>query len=200
MSFMSWEDVREAKNTQTANLQTLYGLLLGDANVLLLERHRTEAVVKEEETFAGVHTEECSDVLVVGECGTQTNETDLVLGCLHLTQCAHDDGLEDRSTILVQQVDLVHDDETDEGLEAALRLARDNIPLLRRAHDDLTGSVGRMDAHETQLNLSVVDLLLAQLLVSSQLSHLDAVVCKALAEVSNHLLHERLHGGDVDDL
>ena len=52
-------------------LQALDGLLLGNADVLLLQRYWAETVVKIEETLAWIYAEECRDILVIGQGGTE---------------------------------------------------------------------------------------------------------------------------------
>ena len=123
----------------TPYLQALESLLLSDANVLLLERHWTEAVVEEEEALAWVHAEELSDILIVGESSAEAHKTNLILRLLNLAQGTRHDGLQNRTAIVVQQVNLVNNDERDEKGAGALSFASDNIPLLWCADNDLRG-------------------------------------------------------------
>jgi hypothetical protein len=49
-----------------------------------------------------------------------------------------------RTAVVVEQVDLIDDDELDElGVGAVAALARDDVPLLRRRHDDLANGAFR---------------------------------------------------------
>ena len=57
-----------------------------------------------------------------------------------------------------------------------------------------------MNKQQNETHLSVKDLLLAELVVSSQLSHIKAVRFETLREVAHHFLHKRFHGSNVDDL
>ena len=67
------------------DLEPLHRFLFCDSDVLLFERHGTEAVVKVEESDRGVYAQEGGHVLVVGECGTKTDQTHLLLGRLYVT-------------------------------------------------------------------------------------------------------------------
>ena len=60
-------------------LESLHGLLLRDADELLLQGHGAEAVVEEEQPLLGVHPQEGGHVLVVGEGGTETHQADVFL-------------------------------------------------------------------------------------------------------------------------
>ena len=65
------------------------------------------------------------------------------------------------------------------GGRAPTALARDDVPLLGRRHDDLR----------------LVDLRLGQRHVARQLLHLHLVRLQPLAKVAHHLRHQRLRGG-----
>mmetsp|Transcript_8053 Transcript_8053/g.30236 ORF Transcript_8053/g.30236 Transcript_8053/m.30236 type:complete len:1031 (+) Transcript_8053:3808-6900(+) len=166
-------------------LEALQRLLLGDADVLLLQRNGTEAVVEEEQAGALVRTEEGGDVPVVWKRGRQPDDPHTLLGELRLPQGSRDQRFQHGATIVVQQVDLVDDDQPNElRVGAVSALSRDDVPLLRRRHDDLR----------------ICNLGLRQALVSAELLDLDAVVLQALPKVHHHFLNKRLHGSNVDDL
>ena len=77
--------------------------------------------------------------------------------------------LEHRTTVVVQQVDFIEDHESDELCVGALTaLARRDVPLFGRAHDDLRGC----------------DLLLGQLVIASQFVDRDAVRLQTLQPVT----------------
>ena len=64
------------------DLEPFDGLLLGDADELLLQGDRAEAVVKEVEPLGGVDAEEGGHVLVVREGGTEAHQPHVLLGGL----------------------------------------------------------------------------------------------------------------------
>ena len=66
-------------NDLVHNLEPLNGLLFRDADVLLLERHGTEAVVEVEESLVVLDAQEGGNVLVVGQSGGETDETNVLL-------------------------------------------------------------------------------------------------------------------------
>ena len=71
--------------------------------------------------------------------------TDHFLRLLHLADGARNNGLEDRPTIVVQQVDFVDDDQSDQlRVRAVAGLAGDDVPLFRRRDDDLCVSPDRV--------------------------------------------------------
>ncbi|RUS18547.1 hypothetical protein BC937DRAFT_88633 [Endogone sp. FLAS-F59071] len=82
-------------------------------------------------------------------------------------------------------MNLVDDDESDEVSVAPVGgLARDHIPLFGRRDNDLR----------------LGDLLLGQLPVARQLRHVNPVRLEPVTEIANHLLHQRLHRGDIHNL
>ena len=166
-------------------LEPLERLLLGDADVLLLQRHGPEAVVEEEHARGRVDAEQLRHVRKVGQRRRQAHEPHGVARRLDLADRPRDDRLEDGAAVVVEQVDLVDDDQAHElRVRAVAALARDDVPLLRRRDDDLR----RLDLRDRQR------------LVARQLADLHAVRREALAEVEHDLLHEGLHRRDVDDL
>ena len=60
-------------------LEALDRLLLGDADVLLLQGHRPVRVVEVEQSLLGVDLEESSHVLVVGQGGRQPDDSHKLL-------------------------------------------------------------------------------------------------------------------------
>lgn len=65
-------------------LESFDGFLLGDADVLLFERHWAETVVEEEETVLWLDPEERGDILVVGQSGTEADQSDVLLRGLNV--------------------------------------------------------------------------------------------------------------------
>jgi hypothetical protein len=154
-------------------LQPLDCLLLGDTNELLLETNGAVRGVKVEETLLDVDTKEGGDILVVGEGSRETDDTDTVMRLVHLANGTRENRLEHGSTVVVEQVDLVNDDEADEvGVARVGGLAGDDVPLLRGRDNDL----------------GLGDLLLGELRVTSQLGDLDVEGAETLGEGSNLLL------------
>lgn len=81
--------------------------------------------------LAGAH-------LIVGQGGRETEQADVFLRRLHLSDGPGDETLDDRAAVVVQKVDLVEDDQTDELGERSLgTLASHDVPLFRRANDHL---------------------------------------------------------------
>eukprot|EP00123_Amoebidium_parasiticum_P015485 comp22998_c0_seq1/m.36625 comp22998_c0_seq1/g.36625 ORF comp22998_c0_seq1/g.36625 comp22998_c0_seq1/m.36625 type:complete len:337 (+) comp22998_c0_seq1:3951-4961(+) len=163
-------------------LEPLERLLLRNADIGLVEGHGSEAVVKVEEALVWLHAQERGHILVVGQRGTQTNKTGKLLCGLYCPDSSCHDSLQNWSSVVMQQVDLVDYDQSHKLGEALVSaLARNNVPLLRGAHYHLCSS----------------NLLLAQLVVTCQLTDGDAVLLQALAKVARHLGHQRLHWRNV---
>jgi hypothetical protein len=161
------------------------GLLLGDADVLLLQGHRPVRVVEIKEAAVRPHAQQRRDVFKIGQRRRDADEARHLHRGLDLAEDARDDGLEHRAALVVQQVDLVDDHEPHElRVRALARLSRHDVPLLRRRHQ--------------QLRLR--DLGLAQLRVAGELGDGDAVRRQPRAKVAHHLLHQRLHRRNVHDL
>ncbi|RUS26118.1 hypothetical protein BC938DRAFT_471207 [Jimgerdemannia flammicorona] len=167
------------------DLEALDGLLLRDANELLLEGARTICGVEEEESRFRIDAQEACDVLVVRERGGEPDEADDLLSLFHVAYGAGDDALEHGTAFVVQQMDLVDYDEADEvGVAAVGSLASDDIPFLRGGDDDL----------------GFGDLLFGQLPVARELRDVDSIGFEAGPKVADHLLDEGLHGGNVHNL
>mmetsp|Transcript_112262 Transcript_112262/g.317541 ORF Transcript_112262/g.317541 Transcript_112262/m.317541 type:complete len:630 (+) Transcript_112262:4722-6611(+) len=86
----------------------------------------------------------------------------------------------------MQQVDLIDDDEPHKLRVCPLvaSLARDDVPFLRRRHDDL----------------GLVDLGFREVDIPTKLPDDDAVTLEPLLEALDHFLHQRLHRRHVDAL
>mmetsp|Transcript_63082 Transcript_63082/g.203358 ORF Transcript_63082/g.203358 Transcript_63082/m.203358 type:complete len:229 (-) Transcript_63082:561-1247(-) len=162
------------------------GLLVGYADVGLLKWDRAVLVPEVEEAFLRVNPEEYPDILVVWQRRREAHETDMLLGRLDLADRARDDSLEHRPARVVQQVDLVDDDEPHELRVCTLvaGLARDDVPLLGSCHDDLR----------------LINLCLREVDVPAELADNDTVALEPLREALHHLLHEGLHGRNIDNL
>ena len=72
-------------NNFVHDLEALHGFLLSNADVRLLERHRSVSVVEEVESLLWIDAQKGGNVLVVGQSRTQTNETYLLLCRLNVT-------------------------------------------------------------------------------------------------------------------
>ncbi len=106
MSQEGWR--RQSKRGRTNNhLEPLHSLLLGDANIGLLQGDGPEAVVKEEEPLGGVHPEEGGHILVVGEGGRETHQADELLCGLDLTDGPGYNGFQDWTPIVMEEVDFI---------------------------------------------------------------------------------------------
>mmetsp|Transcript_97903 Transcript_97903/g.274102 ORF Transcript_97903/g.274102 Transcript_97903/m.274102 type:complete len:343 (+) Transcript_97903:4089-5117(+) len=167
-------------------VEALDGLLVRDADVGLLQRAGPVLVAKIEEPPLGVDAQEDGHVLVVRQRGREAHEADVLLRGLDLPDRPRDDGLQNGPAGVVQEVDLVDDDEPHELRVGALiaGLAGDDVPLLRRRHDDLR----------------LIDLRLGEVDVAAQLPDDNPVALQPLLKALNDLLHEGLHGRHVDDL
>lgn len=148
------------------NLEPFDGLLFRDADVLLFQRHRSEAIVEVKETLA-LHIEERGDVFVVGQRGTEADETHCVLGRFDRANGSRDDRFEHRATVVVQEVHFVENDQTYQlGERSFAAFACDDVPLFRRADDQLR----------------FVDLLARELMVTGQFSDFQTERVQALNE------------------
>ena len=72
------------------DLEPLDGLLLCDTDKLLLQGHGPETVVKEEETLGGLHPQEGSNILVVGQCGREPDKPHVFLGRLDVSDSSRE--------------------------------------------------------------------------------------------------------------
>ena len=76
--------------------------------------------------------------LIVWQRGRESEQSDVFLSRLHLPDGPGDEALDDRAAVVVEEMDLVEDDQTNELRERSLRaLPRHDVPLLRRADDHL---------------------------------------------------------------
>ena len=107
------------------------------------------------------------------------------MSLLHSSNRPRDNRFENGTSLVVKEMDLVDDDEGDEVRVGSIgRFASDDIPFLRSSDDDLSSS----------------DLLLRELSISGKFVNDDAIRFESFREVTDHLLDERLHGSDVNNL
>lgn len=64
-------------------------------------------VVKVEEALGGIHSEAGGHVLVVGQCGTEADQTYVLLGQLHVPDGSGHQRLQDGPSVVVQQMDFI---------------------------------------------------------------------------------------------
>ncbi len=69
-------------------------------------------VVKIEESLGWIHTKAGCHILIVGQCGTEADEPHVFLGQLHIADGSSNQGLQNRPTVIMQQVDLILYDRT----------------------------------------------------------------------------------------
>ena len=113
-----------------------------------------------EEALVGIDTQEASDVSVVGQGGTETDDTDVIASLLIATQGSAHNALNNRTTLIVKQMDFIDTDQLDEVDVAGVGgLAGDDVVLLGGCDDDL----------------GLGNLLFCQLTITSKLSNLDSV-------------------------
>ena len=196
-----------------------------DADKVLFEWDWTEGGVKVEEALVAVDSalgrqfgfevrteqdlpKEVGDVDVVWQRGGETDNADEALRRLDLSQGASDDAFDDGSSVLVQKMHLVDDEELDFlltrcishtspspkkrerthirhlSISRSCSLARHDVPLLRRRHN----------------HASLIHLLLRHLHISRQLSHLDPRPREPFREFERNLGGEGFEWRDVDDL
>ena len=118
------------------DLETLYGLLLCDADIRLLQGNRAETigrkkriyqqrklgsiiesdclfvtsnipVVEVEESLGRIYTQAGSHILIVGQCGTEAQQAHILLGQLHIADGPRHQRFQHGSTVVVQQVDFI---------------------------------------------------------------------------------------------
>lgn len=68
---------------------------------------KSRPVVKVEESLCGIHAQAGGHVLVVGQRGTEADQTHVLLGQLHIPDGSRHQRLQDRPTVVVQQVDFI---------------------------------------------------------------------------------------------
>lgn len=69
-------------------LKSFDSFFLCYANELLLQRHWSETVVKEEETFFGIHPKKRGHIFKVRQSCTQAHKANVFLSCLHVSNCS----------------------------------------------------------------------------------------------------------------
>ena len=87
------------------------GFFLCNANVDLLERHWTVALVEVVETSLWVHPQEGCNVLVIGQSCTESNYSHEFRCLLNLSNGSSNDCFENWTSGIMQQVDLINDDQ-----------------------------------------------------------------------------------------
>ena len=85
-----------------------------------LSQLSTVPVIKIEQAFGRVHSQEGSHVLVVGEGGTQANQPHVLLSHLDVADGSGYQGLQDGSSVVVQQVYLILRGGDGDGVTVAL--------------------------------------------------------------------------------
>jgi hypothetical protein len=99
----------------------------------------TDEMVKVEKPLLLINPKEGCNVLVIGQCSRKAKEAD-VLGLLFRPpDSPSDDTLQNRSSLVVEKMYFINDDEAHEvGIRSVDHFPRDDIPFLRRGHDDLS--------------------------------------------------------------
>mmetsp|Transcript_20717 Transcript_20717/g.44182 ORF Transcript_20717/g.44182 Transcript_20717/m.44182 type:complete len:279 (+) Transcript_20717:4583-5419(+) len=175
-------------------------------NLVQLDRHPHRILLQETDEggvqwngpVGGVEAEqvlvldpqEARDVGVVRQRRGQANEAHGLAGGLLEAEAARHDRLDDGSSVVVEQVNFIDDDELDQLLEGVVsgsastsrRVSRHDIPFLGHCHDDV----------------NLLQLLLRQGHVSRQLCHDDSQWPKSLLELLRDLADQGLHWGHVD--
>lgn len=160
------------------------GLLFRYSNVYLLEGYRSISLIEHKEPSVGLNPEECSNVFVVGQCRTEGNYADELACLLNLAHSSADNSLQNRSTRVMQKMDLVDDDQFNQiDISALTRLSSDNVPLFRGCYD----------------NLGLVNLCSSQMHISSQLSYRYSVFNQPFLETTDYFGDQSLHWSDVDN-
>lgn len=102
-----------------------------------------------------------------------------------IAQRTSNESLQHRSTVIVQKMHFVDDDQPDEvGVGRVSRFAGDDIPLLGRGDN----------------KLGVGNLLFCEVAIAGELGHGDAESLQACAEGAHLLGDQRLHGCNVHHL
>ena len=116
----------------------LDSFFLSYSHVNLFKRHWSVALVEIMESRLWVHTQKSCHVLVVRQSGAESDDADKLRSLLNLTDSTTDDGFEDRTTRVVQQMDFVDDDEFDQVYVSTFTsLSSDDVPLFGSGHNDL---------------------------------------------------------------
>ena len=89
------------------HLKSLPSFLLCDSHIGLLQRHRTETIIEEEETLGRIHPQESGYIIVVRESGRETDEAHHFLSGFNLTDGAGHNGLQDWTAIIMQEMNLI---------------------------------------------------------------------------------------------
>lgn len=64
-------------------------------------------VVKVEEALGRIYTQKGSHVFIVGKGGTKTNESDILLGHLNVSDGPGHQSFQDRTSVIVEKMDLI---------------------------------------------------------------------------------------------
>mmetsp|Transcript_17116 Transcript_17116/g.51222 ORF Transcript_17116/g.51222 Transcript_17116/m.51222 type:complete len:386 (+) Transcript_17116:2827-3984(+) len=160
----------------------LQDVALGHAHKLHLQGNGAVGGVEVEQ--ARVHAQERGHVAVVGQRGRQSHDADHALTRLHLALSPRHERLDDSPSLIIQQVHLVDDEQTDQGRHCRIRtLAGDDVPLLGRGHQ----------------HLGLLHLLLRQLHISRELLDHQPERAESMGESSSDLSRQRFHGGHIHD-
>ena len=92
----------------------LKGGLLRHSHKLLLQTNRSKTAVEVEQSLLRIHSQECGDIGIVRQGCGKSNQSHHFLRGLNLAKCTSNQGLQNRSSLVVQKVNFVDDDQTDE--------------------------------------------------------------------------------------
>lgn len=67
-------------------------------------------VVEVEESLCRIHTQASSYIFIVGQCGTEAQQTHVLLSQLHVTDGSCHQRFQHRSTVVMKQVDFILND------------------------------------------------------------------------------------------
>mmetsp|Transcript_2951 Transcript_2951/g.5741 ORF Transcript_2951/g.5741 Transcript_2951/m.5741 type:complete len:296 (-) Transcript_2951:1272-2159(-) len=164
-------------------------ILLSQSHETHLQRYRSVRRIKIEKILI-LHSQEVCHILIVRQCCRQGNDSDGLAADLLISQRSGNDCLNHSSTILIQEMHFVYDDELHQLLKVVLivpsrraRVSRHDVPLFRHSHNDV----------------HLLQLLLREAHVASELRNHDAQWAQALRKLFDDFAHQGLHGCHVDN-
>ena len=119
-------------------LVALHEIPRGHPDEGLVQRDGPVGAVEEEKARFGVDSQKTGDIFVVREGGGQADDADHALRCFDLPLRARHQGLYHGTSLVIQKVHLVDDEQADQCRRAHVPpLARDDVPLFRRRDNHL---------------------------------------------------------------
>ena len=87
---------------------------IGDTDKFLFEWTRPERPIEVEQAFRWIYSQECGHITIVGQCGTESDDTHGFTRLLNSPNLSTDNALQYRSSIVVEQMNLIYHNQPNE--------------------------------------------------------------------------------------